>query len=265
MKNPPAFQFYPADFLVGIMGMSDGEVGIYIKMLSYQWLHGDLPNCGKTIKKLINSDKKPSEKVMEKFQKIDEKTIRNLRLEEVREKQKSFAESRKNNANNRWKKDASASAVHDSSICKNDALHSSSSSSSSIIVQETTPARKSAPISEPETPWPASASERGGRMHAIMKRINSLRPEWQMPFQWNAIEMHALQGGAAAQICELTDDDWRDLESYMSATGLPKDYWQPRSRLKFVETFSDVCAGLQRWRHKGHGSNKKIHPLNPYA
>lgn len=125
--------------------------------------------------------------------------------------------------------------------------------------------RKSTPVPPPETPWPASASERGGGMDSIMKRINSLRPEWQLPAQWNASEMHALHGGAASQICELTDSDWQDLTAYMAARGLPKDYWQPRSRLKFVETFSDVCASLQRWRDKGHGnSTNKIQPLNPF-
>ena len=53
MSKSPAFQFYAADFMIGIMGMTDEEVGIYIKMLSTQWLHGSLPNCKKTIKKMI--------------------------------------------------------------------------------------------------------------------------------------------------------------------------------------------------------------------
>ena len=53
MSKSPAFQFYAADFMIGIMGMSDEEVGIYIKMLATQWLHGSLPNCKKTIKKMF--------------------------------------------------------------------------------------------------------------------------------------------------------------------------------------------------------------------
>lgn len=102
-------------------------------------------------------------------------------------------------------------------------------------------------------------------MDLIMKRINSLRSEWQLPAQWNSSEMHALHGGSAAQICELSDADWDDLKAYMAAKNLPRDFWQPRSRLKFVETFSDVCASLQRWREKGSGTIKNNNQtLNPF-
>jgi len=146
----------------------------------------------------------------------------------------------------------------------NDVTHTEAEADTEVKAEEhkkteITPARKSTPP-KAETPWPQSASERGGGMDAIMKRINSLRPEWRMPAQWNAAEMHMLHGGSAAQICELSDDDWQDLTAYMAAKNLPKDYWQPRSRLKFVETFSDVCGGLQRWRNKGNGNTKQDNP-----
>ena len=32
-KRDPAFLFYPADFLIGTMDMTDEEVGIYIRLL----------------------------------------------------------------------------------------------------------------------------------------------------------------------------------------------------------------------------------------
>lgn len=133
MKNPPAFQFYAADFLIGVMGMTDEEIGIYMRMLCTQWIHGSLPNCPKTIKKLVNSSKKPSEIVLKKFEICDDGMLRNARMEIVREKQQKFAESRQNNANERWKKDASADAsalqVHSTRTCKTDALQSSSPTS----------------------------------------------------------------------------------------------------------------------------------------
>lgn len=227
MNKSPAFQFYAADFMIGIMGMSDEETGVYIKMLSTQWLHGSLPNCKKTIKKMINSSKIPSEMVMRKFAICDDGFLRNERMENVREKQKSFVATRKDNANKRWEKERNENAlamhVHDGSICKTDALLLQSSSSSSISIIKDTPALKSTPP-KTETPWPQSASERGGGMDAIMKRINSLRPEWRMPAQWNAAEMHMLHGGSAAQICELTDDDWQDLTAYMAAKNLPNPF-----------------------------------------
>ena len=126
--------------MIGIMGMTDEEVGIYIKMLSTQWLHGSLPNCKKTIKKMINSRKVPSEMVMRKFSISDDGFLRNERMEKVREKQKSFIETRKENANKRWNKpendDALAMHVHDGSICKTDALHLHSSSSTSRVLSK---------------------------------------------------------------------------------------------------------------------------------
>ena len=135
MSKAPAFQFYAADFMIGIMGMSDEETGVYIKMLSTQWLHGSLPNCKKAIKKMINSRKVPSEIVLRKFAICDDGFLRNERMEIVRQKQISYADTMKNNANSRWNKkknaDAIAMQMHDDSICKTDALHSSSSSSSS--------------------------------------------------------------------------------------------------------------------------------------
>jgi uncharacterized protein YdaU (DUF1376 family) len=135
MSKPPAFQFYAADFMIGIMGMSDEETGAYIKMLSTQWLHGSLPNCKKTIKKMINLRKVPSEIVMRKFAICDDGFLRNERMETVRQKQIIYAETMKNNANSRWNKkkeaDALAMQMHYESICKTDALHSSSSSSTS--------------------------------------------------------------------------------------------------------------------------------------
>lgn len=94
MSKAPAFQFYAADFLLGTMGMDDAEIGIYIKMLAVQWDRGSLPNCAKTIKKLISSRKLPSDLVLTKFSICDDGLLRNLRLEKERNKQESFRNNR---------------------------------------------------------------------------------------------------------------------------------------------------------------------------
>lgn len=45
-KNSPAFQFYPADFLGGVMAMSDEACGVYVKLLCAMWIAGgELPYC----------------------------------------------------------------------------------------------------------------------------------------------------------------------------------------------------------------------------
>ena len=133
MNKAPAFQFYAADFLVGVMGMSDEEIGAYIKMLAIQWERGSLPENPISIKKLINSRKVPSDFLLEKFPLCGDGTRKNLRLEKEREKQQTFRQSRASNASRGWEKkrtsNARASSVHNGSTCINDALQSSSSSS----------------------------------------------------------------------------------------------------------------------------------------
>lgn len=130
MKSP-SFQFYASDFLVGIMGMTDEEVGVYIKMLALQWVKDGLPTDPKAIKTAINSRKIPSENVLRKFIANDDGTLRNERLELERQKQENFRASRAENASKRWGKrctsNARASGSIPGSTCKTDALLTSSS------------------------------------------------------------------------------------------------------------------------------------------
>tara|TARA_R110002012_G_scaffold20689_4_gene73126 strand:+ start:9694 stop:10422 length:729 start_codon:yes stop_codon:yes gene_type:complete len=44
-KNTPAFQFYPQDFIGGVMLLDNATVGVYIKLLSALWIaNNKLPN-----------------------------------------------------------------------------------------------------------------------------------------------------------------------------------------------------------------------------
>jgi len=61
-KNPPAFQFYPSDFLSdeNVVLMSNQEAGCYIKLLCYCWKEGTIPKdvgklgklCGETLQSM---------------------------------------------------------------------------------------------------------------------------------------------------------------------------------------------------------------------
>lgn len=90
MNKAPAFQFYPADFLVGVAGMSHEEIGIYIKMLSYQWLKGGLPSDEKVLRKLLNTRRVVSQIVLEKFALTGDGVLQNTRLEKERAKQEDW-------------------------------------------------------------------------------------------------------------------------------------------------------------------------------
>lgn len=252
MSKSPAFQFYAADFMIGIMGMSDEEVGIYIKMLATQWLHGSLPNCKKTIKKMINSRKIPSEMVMRKFVISDDGFLRNERMEKVREKQKSFVETRKENANKRWNKeqneDALAMHVHSKEPCINDALHlhlhsSSSTSSSKNNTLHTTLKESECVI---ESPFLDSPPEAAKTMQQLMSEINKLRPSWGKLAMWTRSEMEQLRGGAASQMQSLADEDWQLLKAYFEST--QDGYFRPDNRSKFCESFSGIWTACERWK-----------------
>lgn len=134
MNKAPAFQFYAADFIVGTAAMTAEDVGVYMRLLCYQWEHESLPDDERALSQLAGTRKKISSFVLSKFTKGDDGKLRNARLESERKKQADFRESRKTNARKRWdgstsKNDARASEVHSDSTCKTDALLSPSSSS----------------------------------------------------------------------------------------------------------------------------------------
>jgi len=84
----------------------------------------------------------------------------------------------------------------------------------------------------------------------IIGKINSIKPEWQKPSSWSAMEMHDLHS-TLAQVVEMDDSDWDLLRRYMAArTQTGAGFWQPKSRGQFVANFSDVYGHAQRWASK---------------
>lgn len=84
----PAFLFYPESFLVGVMDMTDEEVGQYIKLMCRQHQKGHLPDA------II---KKASEAVREKFVQDAEGKWYNERLELEIQKRAKYTASRRRN------------------------------------------------------------------------------------------------------------------------------------------------------------------------
>lgn len=151
MAKAPAFQFYASDFMVGTMDMTAEETGGYIRLLCYQWDKGSIPNDHSRLLTLTGCTSNALASILVKFKIGSDGLLRNVRLEEVRVKQNEFSKSRADNANKRWSKeaDASASKVHQSSICINDALllQSSSSTPSSISTTTSSPKKDVGPVS----------------------------------------------------------------------------------------------------------------------
>jgi len=95
MPKDPAFLFYPKDFLEGTSEMTYEEMGVYIKLLSHQWLRGGLPSDMNRISRLLKiplNDLEGYPYIFEKFT-IDGDRMFNERLEEERIKRGKFKES----------------------------------------------------------------------------------------------------------------------------------------------------------------------------
>jgi uncharacterized protein YdaU (DUF1376 family) len=112
--KPPAFQFYADDFIGGTVNMTAHEVGCYIRLLCYQWSHGDILIDDSALRRVAGGT--VSSTVKAKFP--DGKSPR---LEEERIKQEAFraerSDSGRKGAAKRWS-DSSANSSSNSSAMK---------------------------------------------------------------------------------------------------------------------------------------------------
>lgn len=104
-KNTPAFQFYPQDFLGGVMLLNNKEVGIYIKLLSALWIsNNELPlNFDALARATLctpNEFSQAWELIAEKFEVADKKVshprfTKMIELREIRQASGSLGGSSK--------------------------------------------------------------------------------------------------------------------------------------------------------------------------
>ena len=129
MSKPPAFQLYAADFYMDTAAWTAWEVGIYFRLLMYEWINSGIPNEIESIARIVGEavpekDKRFNRRrnvilcefdvnftcnVRKKFNVNDVNNLTNPRLEKEREKQSKYRElqaiSGKIGAEKRWKAD----------------------------------------------------------------------------------------------------------------------------------------------------------------
>jgi len=108
-RKAPAFQFYADDFLAGTADMSAEEVGGYIRLLCHQWSKGGIPSDEDRSARIAGLMGSPSIRyVLAKFTLCDGDTLKNVRLEQIRQEQADYklkqAASGKTGAQKRWDK-----------------------------------------------------------------------------------------------------------------------------------------------------------------
>ena len=94
-NNPPAFQFYPQDFLTGVMYLTMEERGLYITLLSIQWSKNVIPK--KRLALILGMEwENVPELIKEKFIVKGDYLI-NERLFNVSEDRKTYVEKQRLN------------------------------------------------------------------------------------------------------------------------------------------------------------------------
>lgn len=105
--KPPAFLFYPGDFLRNqhVMMMTYEERGIYITLLSSEWLEGSIPADLDLLSKLLRISRDEMERLWPAISPCfvtksskDKTGLINPRLEKERKKQRSYRKKQAENA-----------------------------------------------------------------------------------------------------------------------------------------------------------------------
>lgn len=101
MGNPPAYQYYPSDFDEDTASWEVDEVGIYQRLLNYEWINGwklgeGLPDDPERLARIARCTDKKFQKgwqiVSKKFSRNGEGFLINRRLEAEREVQREYRE-----------------------------------------------------------------------------------------------------------------------------------------------------------------------------
>ena len=98
MGKAPAFQFYANDFMDATSMWEANAVGLYVRCLCKQWTHGSIPSDLKILARAIHCDRPELETcwpvLAPKFIDQGDGTLKNSRLEEVRNRQTEISEER---------------------------------------------------------------------------------------------------------------------------------------------------------------------------
>jgi uncharacterized protein YdaU (DUF1376 family) len=115
-NKPPSFDFYPDDFVGGTMHLHPICIGIYVRLLCFQWSHGAIPDDSDQIQRITGASQKELkiflEIVLKKFEKNSKGQWVNDRMERERIKKHKVSEKRAKAASSRWGADANASVLH---------------------------------------------------------------------------------------------------------------------------------------------------------
>lgn len=107
--KPPSFDFFPDDFIAGTYHLPAEAVGIYVRLLCFQWNNGSIPNDPGQLARIAGVDadamRTHMPTIMLKFVPDECGTLKNARLERERDHKLSVIEKSKQAADTRWAKE----------------------------------------------------------------------------------------------------------------------------------------------------------------
>jgi hypothetical protein len=112
-----------------------------------------------------------------------------------------------------------------------------------------------AAIDFPDTYADRMPTEAARGMLEIEKRVQGLRDIWRSAMTYE--EQQAIMANSRC-LDSLQPEDWQNIRAYLMAKipeGMPK--WQPRSRLKFLQSVSDVHGYAIEWSRKNPTPDSK--------
>jgi uncharacterized protein YdaU (DUF1376 family) len=169
--KPPAFQFYPDDFIGGTCDLSSEEVGAYIRLLCYQWSRGCIPDDPAKLARIAGTSVTPD--TLQKFP-----NGKNARLEFEREKQAEYRSEKskagKSGAEKRWHSHSTAIGLPLANTMANDSSPSPSPSPSPSLITNSTSKKPSAPEGFEEfwTAYPKKTAKSDA-----LKAWNKIKPD----------------------------------------------------------------------------------------
>jgi len=155
MSKAPAFQFYPSDFISDptVQMMSNAEIGVYLKMLCFDWIGDGIPTDVERLFNLLDCNESELSICLEKFEEIGgryyNKRLRKEREKQLNRREQASAAGRASGRKRAEKRTTVERPLNDRSIPVERKSNPISSSSSSPSVREKSKPKKSPQFKRP--------------------------------------------------------------------------------------------------------------------
>jgi len=232
MNKPPAFQFYPKDFLsdVNVSVMNMEERGIYITLLSYCWLEGWLPIASTKLQRLCNNPLKWDESwenikhcFYENGGKLYHKRLDEERKKQLEWKEKSRLGGLKSGESRRKSKGGSTKDEPRG----NSSSSSSSSPTSSLKSKSNVLFDKDSIELEFDNLWKAWPSDRHGNKKTALRKYRTVRSKYPID------RINKAFHGNMDYLKDMKINENFNQKMKLLSTGLNEDNWKVNEDFKY--------------------------------